>query len=100
MVLIATSGQSRFVVDQYRSHVECLQVIGYDVNLPLSPFFILSLVTNIIVTGFAGSFVLCCDSNFTELIIPAGRIWWIGRQARLILGKGIRKRYNTSVAIL
>ncbi|KIM43706.1 hypothetical protein M413DRAFT_443613 [Hebeloma cylindrosporum] len=38
--------------------------------------------------------------NITLTGLTAGRIWWLARKARLILGTGLLQRYNTSIAIL
>ncbi|KAJ6526930.1 hypothetical protein DFH09DRAFT_1285751 [Mycena vulgaris] len=58
-------------------------VIGWDVLLPLNPFFALSLATNILVTA-----------------LTAGRIWWICRQARAYLKTEVQKRCVSSISIL
>ncbi|KAJ7138066.1 hypothetical protein C8R44DRAFT_766767 [Mycena epipterygia] len=58
-------------------------IFGWDILLPLPPFFELSLATNVLVTG-----------------LTAGRIWWICRQARTYLKTDMQKRYVSSIAIV
>jgi len=58
-------------------------IFGWDILLPLPPFFELSLATNVLVTG-----------------LTAGRIWWICRQARTYLKTDMQKRYVSSIAII
>ncbi|KAJ7466901.1 hypothetical protein FB451DRAFT_1259467 [Mycena latifolia] len=58
-------------------------VIGWDILLPLDPFFGLSLATNVLVTA-----------------LTAGRIWWICRKARAYLKTDLQKRYVSSISIL
>jgi len=58
-------------------------VFGWDLLLPLPPFFELSLATNILVTG-----------------LTAGRIWWIYRQSGMHLNPDMRKRYFTSISVI
>lgn len=58
-------------------------VFGVDQSLPLTPFYIITLGNNVLVTG-----------------LTAGRIWWIGRQARVHLNPAMQKRYVSSIAII
>ncbi|KAJ7836615.1 hypothetical protein B0H13DRAFT_1120689 [Mycena leptocephala] len=58
-------------------------VFGWDILLPLGPFFALSLATNILVTT-----------------LTAGRIWWICRQARAYLKTDVQRRYVSCISIL
>jgi len=58
-------------------------VFGWDLDLPLPPFFEISLATNVLVTG-----------------LTVGRIWWIYRQNRMHLTSDMRKKYFTSMAII
>ncbi|KAJ6616631.1 hypothetical protein B0H10DRAFT_1378588 [Mycena sp. CBHHK59/15] len=58
-------------------------VYAWDIRLPLSPFFALSLATNVLVTS-----------------LSAGRIWWISRRSRAYLNTEVRKRYITSISVL
>ncbi|KAJ6616334.1 hypothetical protein B0H10DRAFT_1399638 [Mycena sp. CBHHK59/15] len=58
-------------------------IFGWDILLPLPPFFELSLATNVLVTG-----------------LTAGRIWWICRQARTYLKTDTQKRYVSSISII
>ncbi|KAJ6594685.1 hypothetical protein B0H19DRAFT_1096454 [Mycena capillaripes] len=58
-------------------------VFGWDILLPLDPFFALSLATNILVTT-----------------LTAGRIWWICRRARAYLKTDAQRRYVSSISIL
>jgi len=58
-------------------------IFGWDILLPLPPFFELSLATNVLVTG-----------------LTAGRIWWICRQARTYLKTDMQKSYVSSIAIV
>jgi len=58
-------------------------VFGWDILLPLEPFFALSLATNILVTT-----------------LTAGRIWWICRKARSYLKTDVQRRYVSSISIL
>ncbi|KAJ7751567.1 hypothetical protein B0H14DRAFT_432506 [Mycena olivaceomarginata] len=50
-------------------------VFGWDTQLPLEPFFALSLATNVLVTT-----------------LTAGRIWWICRKARSYLTTDVQRR--------
>ncbi|KAJ7121740.1 hypothetical protein C8R43DRAFT_1033357 [Mycena crocata] len=58
-------------------------VFGWDILLPLAPFFMLTLATNVLVTS-----------------LTAGRIWWICRQARATLQTDLQKRYVSRIAII
>ncbi|KAJ7926171.1 hypothetical protein B0H13DRAFT_1089558 [Mycena leptocephala] len=58
-------------------------VFGWDLDLPLPPFFEISLATNVLVTG-----------------LTVGRIWWIYRQNCMHLTSDMRKKYFTSMAII
>ncbi|KAJ6474149.1 hypothetical protein C8R45DRAFT_384209 [Mycena sanguinolenta] len=58
-------------------------VVTIDQSLPLTPFYIITLGNNVLVTG-----------------LTAGRIWWIGRQARVHLNPAMQKRYGSSIAII
>ncbi|KAJ7453171.1 hypothetical protein FB451DRAFT_1520346 [Mycena latifolia] len=58
-------------------------IFGWDILLPLPPFFELSLATNVLVTG-----------------LTAGRIWWICRQARAYLKTDAQKQYVSSISIV
>jgi hypothetical protein len=58
-------------------------VFGWDILLPLEPFFALSLATNVVVTT-----------------LTAGRIWWICRQARTYLKTDVQRQYISSISIL
>ncbi|KAJ6563609.1 hypothetical protein DFH09DRAFT_1158494 [Mycena vulgaris] len=58
-------------------------IFGWDLDLPLPPFFELSLATNVLVTG-----------------LTAGRIWWICRQARMYLKTEMQKQYVSSISII
>lgn len=43
------------------------------------------------------------SSSFHSLdfeFVSAGRIWWIARKARSILGPGLSSKYNTMIAIM
>ncbi|KIM43707.1 hypothetical protein M413DRAFT_387096 [Hebeloma cylindrosporum] len=46
-------------------------------------YVVTTLILNLILTG-----------------LTAGRIWWLARKARLILGTGLLQRYNTTIVIL
>ncbi|KAJ7189069.1 hypothetical protein C8R46DRAFT_34471 [Mycena filopes] len=58
-------------------------VFGVDLRLPSSPFFALSLTTNVLVTA-----------------LTAGRIWWLYRKARVYLKTDVQRRYLSAMAIL
>jgi len=58
-------------------------VFGWDILLPLPPFFVLTLATNVLVT-----------------FLTAGRIWWICRQARIHLKTAVQKQSVSSLAIV
>ncbi|KAJ7268112.1 hypothetical protein B0H12DRAFT_1067888 [Mycena haematopus] len=58
-------------------------IFGVDQALPLAPFFGITLATNVLVTG-----------------LTAGRIWWIGHQARVHLKPDMRARYLASISII
>ncbi|KAJ7438208.1 hypothetical protein B0H11DRAFT_2293977 [Mycena galericulata] len=58
-------------------------IFGWDILLPLPPFFELSLATNVLVTS-----------------LTAGRIWWICRQARTHLKTDTQKRSVASISII
>ncbi|KAF8960650.1 hypothetical protein BDZ97DRAFT_1296114 [Flammula alnicola] len=38
--------------------------------------------------------------NMLVTVLMAGRIWWIARKARAILGPGLSSKYNTMIAII
>ncbi|KAL0575087.1 hypothetical protein V5O48_006878, partial [Marasmius crinis-equi] len=46
-----------------------------------------------------GAWVAAAVFNFTLTLTAAGRIWWVSRNARKDMGKQIRSRYTTIVAI-
>jgi hypothetical protein len=58
-------------------------VFGWDTQLPLEPFFALSLATNVLVTT-----------------LTAGRIWWICRKARSQLRTDVQRRSVSSISIV
>ncbi|KAJ7031274.1 hypothetical protein C8F04DRAFT_1111439 [Mycena alexandri] len=58
-------------------------VFAFDLQLPLAPFFVTTLATNLFVTA-----------------LTAGRIWWICRQASGHLKAGGDKRSATSISII
>ncbi|KAJ7104612.1 hypothetical protein C8R44DRAFT_333510 [Mycena epipterygia] len=58
-------------------------VFGWDILLPVVPFFALSLATNVLVTT-----------------LTAARIWWICRQARAYLRTDLQKRCVSSISII
>jgi len=58
-------------------------VFGVDQALPLAPFFGITLGTTVLVTG-----------------LTAGRIWWIGRQARAHMKPDMRARYATNISMI
>jgi len=58
-------------------------VFGWDINLPLPPFFALTLATNIVVTS-----------------LTAGRIWWICRRARVDGKTDAQKRSMAALSII
>jgi len=58
-------------------------ILGWDILIPLTPFFALTLVTNVVVT-----------------VLTAGRIWWICRKARKYLQTDIQRRYLSAISIL
>ncbi|KAJ7879056.1 hypothetical protein B0H14DRAFT_2710377 [Mycena olivaceomarginata] len=58
-------------------------VFGVDQALPLAPFFGITLVTTVLVAA-----------------LTAGRIWWIGRQARVHLKPDVQRRYSNSISVI
>ncbi|KAJ7202388.1 hypothetical protein GGX14DRAFT_654388 [Mycena pura] len=58
-------------------------VFGWDINLPLAPFFALTLATNVVVT-----------------CLTAGRIWWICRRARAHGTTDAQKRSMSALSII
>ncbi|KAJ7624372.1 hypothetical protein FB45DRAFT_82248 [Roridomyces roridus] len=45
-------------------------------------------------------FVLTLFTNFTLMILTAGRIWWVTRQQRAVLGPELMPPYNAAMAII
>ncbi|KAJ8073122.1 hypothetical protein PM082_019990 [Marasmius tenuissimus] len=52
--------------------------------------------TPLIMTFFMANLIF----NLMLTLLTAGRIWWIGREAELLLGPAVYKRYNTVIAII
>ncbi|KAJ7179785.1 hypothetical protein C8R46DRAFT_1074664 [Mycena filopes] len=49
---------------------------------------------------FAVSVVLSILANILLMALTAGRIWWIGRGARAIMGPNVVKQYRTVIAMI
>jgi len=58
-------------------------VFGWDIQLPLPPFFALTLATNVVIT-----------------CLTAGRIWWISRPSRMQGKTDIQKRSMSALSII
>jgi len=58
-------------------------ILGWDILLPFTPFFALTLATNVVVT-----------------VLTAGRIWWLCRKARNYLQTDLQRRYLSAISIL
>ncbi|KAJ7213045.1 hypothetical protein GGX14DRAFT_446149 [Mycena pura] len=58
-------------------------ILGWDILLPFTPFFALTLATNVIVT-----------------VLTAGRIWWLCRKAQNYLQTDLQRRYLSAISIL
>lgn len=78
-----------------------LSIPVYSLAITFTPVFFWSLfVFNVIMTMATGG---CSpfESYPTDLdVLPAGRIWWKGRAAQLVLGKQQIQRYHTAIAIM
>jgi len=86
----------------------CYVIWAYKWKIVLLP--ILAWCASLLVTVFGAAgqgnravIIAAATSLFTNIIaasLAAGRIWWIGRQARAMLGKDVQIKYRASFAIL
>ncbi|KAL0060698.1 hypothetical protein AAF712_012521 [Marasmius tenuissimus] len=70
-----------------------LRLNSAGVKLPEGAFMKANNINN-------GAFIAAAGFNFLLTLITAGRIWYITREARKVLGSPIRSRYKTIVSII
>ncbi|TFK37130.1 hypothetical protein BDQ12DRAFT_222783 [Crucibulum laeve] len=88
----------------------CYVVWGYKKRIVIGPFllFLIAAACGYTFEGallpfFRDSWIylaLTFSLNLILTALTAGRIWWLARNAKLLLEEGVVRRYNISIAIL